>query len=172
MLRQGPPPPRSTAPRRQPATPLTSGLRRSTTGNGNSRERSSTHSATTQPFLRTCKRKALSQAFEATFSTSRQTLRVRDYIGFGEPALTTPQAAHLPLRTSLTTICSRGPYGRWRRRHLQQTRTMVGWTCALHSIVNGPAGDVARQRRTQKGPPGTVLVKYSRSLHGKRQLIL
>jgi len=49
MLRQGPPPPRSTAPRRQPAIPLTSALRRSTTGNGNGRDRSSSHAATVLP---------------------------------------------------------------------------------------------------------------------------
>jgi len=49
---------------------------------------------------------------------------------------------------------------------------MVGWTCALLSIVTRHAGDVPGQRRTQKGPPGTVLVKYSRNVHWKRQLIL
>jgi len=43
MLRRGPPPSLFTAPRRQPAIPLTSALRRSTTGNGNGRDRSSSH---------------------------------------------------------------------------------------------------------------------------------
>jgi len=49
---------------------------------------------------------------------------------------------------------------------------MVGRTCALLFIVKRQAGDVAGQHRTQKGPPGTVLVKYSRNVHWKRQLIL
>jgi len=48
---------------------------------------------------------------------------------------------------------------------------MVGRTCALLSIVKRQTGDVAGQRRTQKGPPGTVLVEYSRNVHWKRQLI-
>jgi len=49
---------------------------------------------------------------------------------------------------------------------------MVGRTCALLSVVKRQAGDVAGQRRTQKGPPGTVLVKYSRNVDWKRQLII
>jgi len=49
---------------------------------------------------------------------------------------------------------------------------MVGRTCALLFVVKRQAGDVAGQRRMQKGPPGTAMVKYSRNVHWKRQLIL
>jgi len=49
---------------------------------------------------------------------------------------------------------------------------MVGRTCALLFIVMRQDGDVAGQRRTQKGPPGTVLTKYSRNVLWKRQLVL
>jgi len=49
---------------------------------------------------------------------------------------------------------------------------MVGRTCTLLSVVKRQAADVAAQRRTQKGPSGTVWVKYSRNVHWKRQLIL
>ena len=49
---------------------------------------------------------------------------------------------------------------------------MVGRTCALLSIVKRQAGDVAGQRRTQKGPPGTVSINYCRSVTWKRQLFL
>jgi len=49
---------------------------------------------------------------------------------------------------------------------------MVGRTYALLSIVERQNGDVAGQSRTQKGPPGTVLVKYFRNVHWKRQIVL
>jgi len=49
---------------------------------------------------------------------------------------------------------------------------LVERTCALLSVLKRQAGDVTGQRRTQKGPPGTVLVKNSRNVHWKRQLIL
>jgi len=42
---------------------------------------------------------------------------------------------------------------------------MVGRTYVLLSIVKRQAGDVDGQRRTQKGPPGTVFVKYFRNMH-------
>ena len=157
MLRRGPPPPRSSRPRAT-VTAATA--------------RAATRSATTQPPIRTFERKTLSQASEATFSASPKNLRECDHIRPRQPALTTPQTSHLPSRTFLTTICSRRPYGRRRRCHLEQTRTMVGRTCALLSIVKRRTGDVAGQRRTQKGPPGTVFVKYSHNVHWKRQLIL
>jgi len=156
MLRRGPPPPRSSRPRATVSA---------TTA------RAATRCATAQPPIRTFERKALSQASEATFSASAKNLRKRAHIRHRQPALTTPQTPHLPSRTCLTTIYARGPYGRWRRRHLVKTRTMVGRTCALGSMVKRQSGDVAGQRRTQKGPPGTVLVKYSRNVHWKRQLI-
>jgi len=76
---------------------------------------------------------------------------------------------HVPF---LTMICSCGRYGRWGRRHLEKTRTMVGRTCALLSTDKRQDGHVDGQRRTQKGPPGTVLDKYSRNVHWKRQSIL
>jgi len=64
------------------------------------------------PPIRTFERKALSQASEATFSASPKNLRERAHIRHRQPALTTPQTPHLPSRTFLTTIYSRGPYGR------------------------------------------------------------
>ena len=74
--------------------------------------RAATLSATTQPPIRTFERKTLSQASEATFSESPKNLREHDHIRPGQPALTTPKTPHLPSRAFLTTICSRGPYGR------------------------------------------------------------
>ena len=97
MLHRGPPPPRSSRPR--------------ATGTA-ATARAATRSATTQPPIRMFERKTLSQASEATFSASPKNLRERDHIRPRQPALTTPQTPHLPSRTFLTTICSRGPYGR------------------------------------------------------------
>jgi len=74
--------------------------------------RAATQSATTQPPIRTFEKKKLSQASEATFSASPENLRERDHIRPGQSALTAPQTPHMPSRTALTKICSRGPYGR------------------------------------------------------------
>jgi len=74
--------------------------------------RAATRSATTQPPMRSFERKTLSQASEATFSASPKNLGERDHIRLCQPALTTPKTPHLPSRTFLTKICSRGPYGR------------------------------------------------------------
>jgi len=47
---------------------------------------------------------------------------------------------------------------------------MVGRTYALLSIVKRQTGDTAGRHRTQKGPLGTVLVKYSATCTGKGNL--
>ena len=96
MLRRGPPPPRSSRPRAS-GTAATA--------------RAATIRDHSTP-IRTFERKALSQASEATFSASPKNLRERAHIRHRQPALTTPQTPHLPSRTFLTTIYSRGPYGR------------------------------------------------------------
>jgi len=51
--------------------------------------RAATLSATAQPPIRTFEKKTLSQASEATFSTSPRNLRERDHMRLGQPAPTT-----------------------------------------------------------------------------------